>query len=94
MGIKDSQASFIFLSQGMILGVFGAITGLLIGLGLLYSFTTFALNADGTLVVPLSIDPGFMALSALIAFSSASLASFIPARKSTKISIIEVIKNG
>ncbi len=94
MGIKDSQASFIFLSQGMILGVFGAITGLLIGLGLLYSFTTFALNADGTPVVPLSIDPGFMALSALIAFSSASLASFIPARKSTKISIIEVIKNG
>lgn len=94
MGIKDGQASFIFLSQGMILGVFGAITGLLIGLGLLYSFTTFALNADGTPVVPLSIDPGFMALSALIAFSSASLASLIPARKSTKISIIEVIKNG
>ncbi|MFA5006330.1 MAG: FtsX-like permease family protein [Candidatus Izemoplasmatales bacterium] len=94
MGIKDRDASFIFLSEGMILGVFGAIVGLLLGLGLLFSFTTFALNPDGTPVVPILIDPGFMALSALIAFTSSSLASLIPAGKSKKISIIEVIKNG
>jgi lipoprotein-releasing system permease protein len=94
MGIKDSQASFIFLAEGMILGVFGAIVGLSIGLGLLYAFTTFALNADGTPVVPLTIDPGFLTLSALIAFLAASIASLIPARRSTRISIIEVIKNG
>jgi lipoprotein-releasing system permease protein len=94
MGIKNQQASFIFLSQGMILGVFGAIFGVSLGLGLSYAFTTFALNADGTPVVPLFIDPGFIALSAGIAFASASLASLIPANRSKKISIIEVIKNG
>lgn len=94
MGIQNKDASFIFLSQGMILGVFGAIVGVGLGLGLSVAFTTFALNSDGTPVVPLLIEPGFIALSALIAFSSASLASLIPARRSTKISIIEVIKNG
>jgi len=94
MGIKNGQASLIFLSQGMILGVFGAIVGITLGLGLSFTFTTFALNADGTPIVPLFIDPGFIALSAGIAFASASLASLVPASKSTKISIIEVIKNG
>ena len=94
MGIKDGQASLIFLFEGMILGVFGALVGVGLGLGLAVSFTTFALNADGSPVVPLFIDPGFIALSALIAFSSASLASLIPAKRSTRISIIEVIKNG
>lgn len=94
MGIKNGQASFIFLSEGMILGVFGAIVGVTLGLGLSLAFTTFALNPDGTPVVPLFIDPGFIALSAGIAFASASLASLLPAGKSKKISIIEVIKNG
>jgi len=94
MGIKNGQASFIFLSEGMILGIFGAIVGVSLGLGLSVAFTTFALNADGTPVVPLFIDPNFIALSAGIAFLSASLASLIPARRSTRISIIEVIKNG
>lgn len=94
MGIKNGQASFIFLSEGMILGIFGAIVGVSLGLGLSVAFTTFALNADGTPVIPLFIDPNFIALSAGIAFLSASLASLIPARRSTRISIIEVIKNG
>ena len=94
MGIKNRQASFIFLSEGMILGVFGALVGVGLGLGLSLAFTTFALNPDGSPVVPLLIDPGFIALSAGIAFASSSLASLLPAAKSQKISIIEVIKNG
>lgn len=94
MGITNGAASRIFLFQGMILGIFGAIVGVLFGLGLLWSFTTFALNEFGEPVVPLLIDPAFMALSAAIAFSSSSLASLLPARRSQSISIIEVIKNG
>lgn len=94
MGIKDSTASLIFLFQGMILGVIGAIGGIGLGLGLSYSFTTFALNPDGTPVVNLFVDPSFIALSAGIAFIAATLASLFPALRSRKISIIEVIKNG
>lgn len=94
MGIKDRTASLIFLSQGFILGVFGAIFGVLLGLTLTWVFSTFALNPEGEPVVPLLIDPNFIAISALVAMASASIASVIPARKSSKVSVIEVIKNG
>ncbi len=93
MGILDQDASKVFLFEGFILGIFGAIGGVLLGLGLLYSFTTFALNPDGTPVVPLNIEFGFIALSAMIALIASMLASLIPAIKSSKMTVIEVIRN-
>lgn len=94
MGVKDRTASLIFLNQGFILGVLGAIGGVGLGLLLTFTFTTFALDPDGNPVIPLLIETDFILLSGLVAIVSASLASLIPAIKSTKISIIEVIKNG
>ena len=93
MGIQDKDASLGFVIEGLILGVFGAIGGVLLGLGLAVSFTTFAIGADGNPVVPLFIDYGFIALSALIAVIAATIASLIPARKSSRLSVIEVIRN-
>jgi lipoprotein-releasing system permease protein len=93
MGILDKDASLVFLFEGLILGVFGALGGVLLGLGLAYSFTTFALGPDGNPVVPLYIDVSFIALSALIATLAATVAALIPARKSSKLSVIEVIRN-
>ena len=93
MGIQDRDASLVFLSEGFILGIFGAIGGVLLGLGLSYSFTTFALNPDGTPVVPLNIDGGFIFLSGMIALVASTLASLIPAIKSSKLTVIEVIRN-
>ena len=93
MGIQNLDASLIFLFEGLILGVLGAVFGVLLGLGLSYAFTTFALNSDGTPVVPLFIDAGFIALSAVIAIIASLGASLIPARKSSKLSVIEVIRN-
>lgn len=93
MGILDRDASYVFLSEGFILGIFGALGGVLLGLGLSYAFTTFALNPDGTPVVPLSIDLGFIALSAGIALIASTLASLIPAIKSSRMTVIEVIRN-
>jgi lipoprotein-releasing system permease protein len=93
MGIKDKDASLVFLFEGLILGFFGAIGGVLLGLFLAFSFTTFALGPDGNPVVPLYIDYGFIALSAVIATFAATFAALIPARKSSKLSVIEVIRN-
>lgn len=93
MGIKDRDASYVFLSEGFILGIFGAIGGVLLGLGLSYAFTTFAVNSDGTPVVPLSIDSSFIALSGGIALVACLVASLTPAIKSSKMTVIEVIRN-
>jgi lipoprotein-releasing system permease protein len=93
MGIQNRDASLVFLWEGFILGIFGAIGGVLLGLGLSYAFQTFALNPDGTPVVPLTIDAGFIFLSAMIALAASTLASLTPAIKSSKLTVIEVIRN-
>lgn len=94
MGLNDRKASLVFLFQGLMLGIAGALLGIGLGIGLIVSFTTFALNTDGTPVVPVVLDWGFIAVSGIIAVLSASLASLIPARKSSRLSPIEVIRNG
>lgn len=94
MGIKNRDASIVFLVEGFLLGVAGAFLGVALGLGLAYAFTKFALNPDGTPVIALFIDPKFIALSAIIAVVSATLASLIPARRSARLDPMEVIRNG
>ena len=94
MGITDSVSSLVFLFQGFMLGILGGILGILFGLGLLWSFSQFALKPDGTPVVPIFINFGFIGLSGLIAVIASTFASIIPAIKSRKLSPIEVIKIG
>lgn len=93
MGIKNRTASLIFLTEGFVLGIFGAATGVAFGVGLSFMFTKFALNSDGTPVVPLSFDPKFIVLSACVAVLACVLASLIPARKSSKLDPIDIIRN-
>ncbi len=94
MGIKNKSASLIFLFQGLTLGIFGAVAGVALGLGLSMAFTKFAVNSDGTPVVALFIDPQFIFISGLIGIASATLASLIPASRSSRLDPMEVIKNG
>lgn len=94
MGIKDKDASYIFVFQGLMLGVLGAVLGIVLGIGLLVVFTKFAVNPDGTPVVPIFISSGFIALSGLFAVITASTSSLIPARLTSRLNPIEVIRNG
>lgn len=94
MGISDGLSSLVFLFQGFMLGILGGLFGIVFGLGLLWSFSKFALKPDGTPVVPIFINYGFIALSGGIAIGASTLAAIVPALKSRRLSPIEVIKNG
>lgn len=94
MGIKDRTASLILLFQGLLLGIMGSILGVVFGLLLSYAFSKFALTPDGQPIVALKIEYGFIALSALIALASSTIAAVMPARHSSKLDPIEVIRNG
>lgn len=93
MGLKNSAASFVFLSEGIILGIFGAVCGILLGFGLSAAFSAFVLNPDGTPVVALYLDRNFLIFSGIIALAASMVAALIPARKSTKLNPIDIIRN-
>lgn len=94
MGIKDRDSSLIFVFQGLMLGIVGAVFGIILGFVLLWFFTNFAVNPDGSPIVPIYINIGFILLSGMFAVCSAVAASLIPARLSSRLNPIEVIKNG
>jgi lipoprotein-releasing system permease protein len=93
MGIKNSTAGFVFLFEGTILGVFGAILGIALGLLLSVAFTKFALNPDGTPVIALYISQSFILLSGVIATLASMMAALIPAIRSSKLNPIDIIRN-
>lgn len=94
MGIKDRTAGLIFLFQGFLLGTAGAILGAAAGVGLMYAFSVFVKNPDGTSLVPFYADWVFIGGSVLIAVIASTFAAFIPAKNSSRLNPIEVIQNG
>ncbi|HEY5465962.1 MAG TPA: FtsX-like permease family protein, partial [Clostridia bacterium] len=94
MGIQDRAASLIFLFQGVILGLAGSAVGVAMGIGLSYAFSTFVQNPDGTPLVPFLLDIKFIALSVVTALLAATVAALVPARASSRLNPIEVIRNG
>lgn len=94
MGIKNKDASLIFLFQGLILGVIGSILGTILGIGLTFIFSNFVKNPDGSPLVPFFLDYTFIGISVIVAILASTLSALIPARKSSKLDPIEVIKNG
>jgi lipoprotein-releasing system permease protein len=94
MGTKDLQASLIFIYQGLLVGLLGSILGVALGLGLLYSFNSYTIRPDGSSLVDLYIDYYFIVRSWLIAVLASTLAGILPARKSRKLTPVEVIREG
>ncbi|QAA33332.1 ABC transporter permease [Clostridium manihotivorum] len=93
MGIKDRQSSLIFLFEGFLLGIMGTVIGVALGLGLSFSFSTFVKNPDGSPLIELYINYKFIGLSAFVALLASTIAALIPARGSSKLNPIEVIRN-
>ncbi len=93
MGVKNSTSRLIFLFQGLILGFLGSTLGIGLGIGLLLAFTTFAVNPDGEAIITITYSVRFIFTSFIIGISAAVIAAIIPARKSVKLTPMEVIRN-
>ena len=90
MGINNRTSSLIFIFQGLILGILGAIGGISLGIFFLYGFT----QASASDFIVISYDPIFISISAIIIIGSSVLAALGPAIKSSKLDPIEVIRSG
>lgn len=92
MGITDKMASSIFIIQGVILGLIGALLGTIMGISLFKIFTIAVKNSDGTPLISGNINLMFIAVSIIIAICACVISSIIPARKSLKLNPVEAIR--
>lgn len=88
MGATKKSAARIFIYEGFILGLLGAIAGSGLGILLLAGFgsanTTFALT----------VDPKSVLLIVFISVAAGTISALIPARNSSELNPMEAINNG
>ena len=94
MGIKNRDVALIFLYQGFLVGVAGAVVGVGLAFGLLQSFISFTTSASGETVVDVYIDYFLVVRSWIIAVLAATIAGLVPARNSLKLNPVDVIREG
>lgn len=96
MGFNQREIVFLFLVQGIILGVMGGIVGLLSGfLGCMYVETiqiSGGPGAVGTRNMMVSWDIMIYVKAFLLVSGASAIASYFPARTAGKLSPIEIIR--
>lgn len=88
MGITNKKASLIFLFEGLMFGICGAIGGVSLGIFLLAGFTF----GTGGSVISIVIDPIFIIISGIISIVACVIAALLPAIKSSKLDPIDIIR--
>lgn len=98
LGYDTSDIIWLFFSQGLILGVSGAILGLSFGYGLSLYLQTVPFSggpmAVGTGKLMVSMDPKIYLQAGALALISSTVASVLPARAAGKLTPIEIIRAG
>jgi len=84
----------IFIYEGFLLGLVGSLAGLVLGIGLLYTFIAFTTSPGEIAIIDIYFDYGFVVRSWIAALIVATLAGVIPARKSLKLNPVDVIREG
>jgi lipoprotein-releasing system permease protein len=91
MGATDISSAKIFVVQGFILGAAGSVAGVGIGYGI---STLFIKAMGGMIAFGLEIKTAYIILPVVLAIIASTLASAIPASRASRLSPIEVIRNG
>ena len=93
MGATSNSASSIFLIQGGALGFIGGIFGILIGYLLIQGFVIGTTSASGP-IFNIVVKRDNLVLVVFISTMAGLISSFVPARKSSSLNPMEVIRNG
>jgi lipoprotein-releasing system permease protein len=97
MGFRARDIEWIFLLQGIILGMFGNLLGLPLGSLMMLSLGGVEFKLPGSSdVVRLPIDWGWQqfAIAGSFALLAAVLAAFLPARKAARLRPVDILRGG
>jgi len=92
MGITRGQILRIFLLQGSILGLTGALLGSGIGGAALMLWQKFQRNADGTVMFDLSFDTRLLTQTLILATLTGLLAALAPAMRASRLDPVVAIR--
>jgi len=96
MGFEPKDISQLFLTQGLVLGGFGGLVGMVLGFIIcLYMSTldvskTGGISGDGLFI---SFTPSIYTKGFLLAMISAIVASYLPARAAGKLEPIDILRS-
>ncbi|MFN7453238.1 MAG: ABC transporter permease [Pseudobdellovibrionaceae bacterium] len=92
LGFPPKDILLLFLQQGIILGVAGAIAGLILGYIFCYALAQSDIEVMGRKGLTMSFSPTIYVQGLLMAIFSAIVASYLPARMASKLSPIDIIR--
>ncbi len=91
-GTSRGQVMRVFLLQGGVLGLAGALAGSATGAAAVYAWYVLVRNADGTPLFPLSYDPRLFVLTSLIATITGVAAAVAPAFRAARLDPVVAIR--
>ena len=92
MGVTRGQVLRVFLIQGGLLGLGGAVLGSGIGALALFLWQRFMRNADGSEMFPLVFDSGLLLQTLLLATLAGLLSAFAPALRAARLDPVVAIR--
>ncbi len=92
MGTSRGQILRIFLVQGGLLGFFGSLFGLVLGVGALVYWHAIARQVDGSELFPLIIERSLIINTAILATATGLMAAMAPALRAAKLDPVVAIR--
>jgi len=93
IGLTRGQTQRVFLLQGCILSLSGALVGSGLGALLLVAFQKYATTQDGRALFPVDLELGLFVFAGGIALCVGIIAALVPARSAARLDPAEAIRN-
>lgn len=93
-GTSTGQVMRVFLIQGGMLGMGGALIGILLGIVLALGFANLAQNPDGSPTFPVALTPALFTRALLTAVGVGLVSAALPARRAARMDPADAIRNG
>jgi lipoprotein-releasing system permease protein len=95
-GFKDKDIRTIFLTESLIIGIFGGLLGLLVGWTLQQILGSIKMDIRGFVAMEylkFNTSAGFYAMAYIFGLVATALAGYIPARKAARVDAIDIIRS-